>query len=163
MLQRANITSLPQLWTFLEKQAVPYRSEEEIVAAMAKFKTTLPPQEVFIKFYHAVSALNPTHSEESVRQYVWSTMRSRFYQTTPLYADVYGYRFCPTAEQFSWLADRWFVLVKHPAQANMVASVTEDITASECSAPDTKKQIKKDGKKVLAGNFRTTNLRFPLR
>ena len=78
-------------------------------------------------------------------------MRCRFYQTTPLYADVYGYRFCPTAEQFAWLADRWYALVKHPAQANMVASVAEDVTASECSTPDTKKQIKKDGKKGNGG------------
>ena len=82
---------------------------------MSKLKTSTPPQELFIRFFHSMSALNPTHSEESVR----------FYQTTPLYADVYGYRFCPSADQFAWLADRWYALVKHPAQnSGNVASVT---------------------------------------
>ena len=50
ILQNAAITSLPQLWTLLEHKAVPYHSEEEIVAAMSSLKSTLPPHEVFIKF-----------------------------------------------------------------------------------------------------------------
>ena len=58
-------------------------------------------------------------------------MPSRLYINTPLYADVYGYRLCPSAEQFAWLEDRWFALMKLAPPKHTVASVASPATTNE--------------------------------